>query len=341
MNALLIALLLAVQQPADVGQRIDAATLLVDAGRVDEGIAALKQIVADHPENESAKYELALAYMGKGDAENCRKILEPLADVATKRVLILALLGSCFDELGQRDKAIETYHRGLALSPTDSGLTFNLAVTLAQQGKLNEARELLKTDTRANPWHASGHLVLAKIFETQSYRVPAVFSYLHFLALEPSPRANDAATHLRQLLDLGVKTGKKETNITIDPDAPKNEGDYTPVAMALAIASAGRTLPEYAKLSEFERVRRQVASAVEMFVDLSADHDDYTSAVHRPFFAAMQKEKLGDTFAAIAVTPLKLKGTDEWVTKHGADIARYSAWIAPQQKRPPVQAPAK
>src|SRR5690242_3777931 len=114
MNALLIALLLFAQPPDDVAQRINAATALVDAGRLDDGIAALKQIVADHPESETAKYELALAYMGKGDAEHCRAVLEPMADTATEhRLRVLSVLGSCLDELGQSDKAIEIYRRGL------------------------------------------------------------------------------------------------------------------------------------------------------------------------------------------------------------------------------------
>lgn len=337
MKALLMALLLAAQQPDDVAARIDAATKLVDSGKLDDGIAALKQIVADHPENETAKYELALAFMGKGDAQSCRAVAEPLAETAAiNRVLVLGVLANCLDELGQPAKAIETYRRGLKLAPNDSSLNFNLGVTLARQGKLDEAREALKNDTRANPWHTSGHLVLATIFEAQNFRVPAVFSYLHFLALESSPRAGNAAAHLRQLLDLGVETKGKETKITVDPDAPKAEGDYMPLAMALAITSAGRTLPEKEKLSDFERVRRQVASVVEMFLDLSGDHRDYTAEVHRPFFAAMKKEKLIDAFAAIAIAPLKLNGAAA-----PADLQRYQTWIAPQQKRPAVQAPAK
>ena len=221
MHALLLVLMLAAQQPDDVAKRIGEATILVDSGKIDSAIAALKKIVAEHPDNDSAKYELALAYSAKGDAANCRKLLEPLAETAANRAEVLGMLGNCLDELGQREKAIDAYRRGLELAPNDSQLNYNLAVTLAQQGKLDEARELLKTDTRANAWHATGHLLLAKVFEAQNFRVPAIVSYLHFLALEASPRAKDAATHLQQLLDLGVTTKGKETNILIDPDAPR------------------------------------------------------------------------------------------------------------------------
>jgi tetratricopeptide (TPR) repeat protein len=337
MKALVIALLLAAQQPDDVAQRIDAATKLVDAGKIDDAIVALKQIVAEHPDNDVAKYELALAYMGSGDAENCRRIAEPLAETAAElRVRAISVLGNCLDELGQHDKAIAAYRRGLTIAPADSGLSFNLAITLARAGKVDEAREQLKTETRANPWHASGHLVLGTIFEQQNFRVPAVMSYLHFLALEQSPRAASAAARLQKLLDLGVEKTKEGANVAIDTEARKEEGDYGPLAMGIAIVSAGRFVTEKEKLSEFEKRRDQIASVIALFVEQMGDHDDYTAAVHRPFFAAMQKEKLVDTFAAIAVTPLKLNGTAA-----PADLQRYLNWIAPQQKRPMVQAPAK
>jgi len=97
MKVLFLALLLAAQQPEDVTQRINAATLLVDSGKVDAAIAALRQIVAEHPENDTAKYELALAYSAKGDAENCRKILEPLAETASNRVNVLGMLCNWLD----------------------------------------------------------------------------------------------------------------------------------------------------------------------------------------------------------------------------------------------------
>ena len=334
MKALFLALLFAAQQPDDVAQKIDAATQLVDAGKIDEGIAALTKIVSDHPESETAKYELALAYMGKGDAESCRRVAEPLAETATEnRLRVISVLGNCLDDLGQHDKAIAAYRRGLALAPTDWGLNFNLAVTLARQGKIDEARELLKTDTRANPWHSSGHLVLATIFEQQNFRIPAVMSYLHFLALEQSPRASNAAARLQRLLNLGVEKTKEGANVVIDTEARKEEGDYGPLATGLAIVSAGRFITEKEKLSEFEKTRDQIASVIALFLEQTEGHDDYTAAVQRPFFAAMQKEKLIDTFAAIAAVPLKLDGTAA-----PADLQRYQQWIAPQQRRPAVQA---
>jgi tetratricopeptide (TPR) repeat protein len=329
MKVLLLALLLAAQTPDEVLRQIDAATRLVDSGKVDEAITALKAIVTAHPDQAVAKYELALAYSAKGDPEHCRQLLETAGETPT----VLGMLGNCYDDLGQRDKAIATYRRGLKLDPNDSQLTYNLAVTLAKGGNLDEARELLKTDTRANPWHSSGHLLLAKIFESQNFRVPAIFAYLHFLALDPGPRAKDAATHLQALLNLGFEKTKKGATITFDPNVPKEEGDYGGLTLFLGLSAAA---DKGEKRSDFEKARDQVASTIHLFTEEEREPSDYTAAVQKPFFASMEKAKLVDTFAAVAVTPLHLKGTDEWVKSHGKDLARYSEWIDPQTGRPGV-----
>jgi FimV-like protein len=328
------------QQPAvDVTDQINAAAQLVDSGKPGQAVTALKAIVAAHPDNWTAQYELALAYSANGDPENCRKILEPLAETGTdmQKADALGMLGNCLDDLGQRDKAIAAYRRGLKLNPSESQLTFNLALTLSQLDKFDEARELLKTGTRANQGYASAYLLLARIFEVQGFRVPAVFTYLHFLALEASPRAKDAAAHLQSLLNAGVEKTEKGVNLTIDPKSRKEEGDYGPMEMSLALAAGATMVQEKKPLSDFDKAREQVAMVVAMFTEETGHHDDYTAAVHRPFFAAMQAAKLTDTFAALAVAPLGLKGTDEWMKAHAADVQRYDKWIAPQQGRAAVK----
>src|SRR5258706_2743561 len=156
---------------------IHDATVLVDQGKVEQAIAALKKLVADDPSDAMAAYELGLAYAAKGDNANCRATLEPLATTKSgNHALILGMLGNCLDHLGKSEKAIAAYRRGLEEAPDDSGLLFNLAVTLVQHGKADEGRELLKHDIEKNPMHASAHLVLGQVFEAQGFHVPATFA---------------------------------------------------------------------------------------------------------------------------------------------------------------------
>ncbi len=345
--ALAIAIAIALALPAFADETRDKAihdaTVLVDEGKVDEAIAALKKLVAEEPADTLAIYELGLAYASKGDNVNCRATLEPIADAkGANRTKILGMLGNCLDQTGERTKAIEVYRRGLKTDPDDSGLLFNLAIALIQSGKADDGRELLKHDIEKNPSHASAHLVLGQVFEAQGFYVPATLSFLHFLALEPvSPRANVAATHVMKLLNRGVdKTGKGgNINITLDSKERKEEGDYSGMQMTMALLAGAAGLEDKdtkKKPTEFEAALGQISGTLAVFSEGERGRD-FTARVQHPFFDALAKEKLTEVFAGIALGTLKLQGDHEWAGAHYKEISRYFDWIGPQLARPGVQ----
>jgi len=320
------------------GDPIRAAIDLVDQGRIDEGIAILKTVVASDPANTKAQYELGLAYAKKGDNASCIATLQPVADKeGSEQLIAMTNLASCLDSAGQPDKAIAMYQRALKLEPDDSSVLFNLAVTLAGQNKFNEARELLKRDTEKHPSHASGQLLLGYIFKAQRYNVPALFAYLHFLALEPaSKRSPQAIAAVWQLLNFGVeKKDEKNTNITFDVSAPKDEGDYGSVALMMAMSSALREGEKNKKLTQMEKVQSQIATLISVFAGKEDNHHtDYTARVQRPFFTEMQEKKLIEPFVWHAFAVAKVDGSREWQEKHPADLERWVEWITPQLDKP-------
>ena len=326
--------------PTDNTAAIAEATAMMDAGKVDEAIAKLKAVLAAEPSNTSAQYELGLAYGQKGDATQCRDTMQPLADRRSElQIKALGMLGNCLDELGDRKKAMDTYRRGLKIAPDDAQLNFNLAVTLVQMGKGDEARAVGKHGATKNRWYASQHYLLGKVFAAQGYTVPAILSYLHFLALEPAgTRAVDAATSLRRLLGQGVEKTSKGYNINVDMNAPKDEGDYSALQMMVTLLAGGAAAEKAeTKKSEFEEAASQISAIVAMYVEMEDKGPaNYTRDVQRPFFAAMQKEKLTDTFAAIALMSLRLPGMTEWAKAHEESVETYLAWIQPQRGPAPV-----
>jgi tetratricopeptide (TPR) repeat protein len=323
-------------------KEINLATTLVDQSRIDEAITILKKVVAEDPGDATAAYELGVAYAAKGDNEKCRSTLEPLAETKTNRPLVLGMLGNCFDQLGDSEKAIEMYRRGLKEAPDNSGLLFNLAITLIQHGKTDEGRELLKHDAEKNPAHASAHLALAQVFENQGFYVPATMSYLHFLAVEPATgRSLTAATRLSKLLDRGFAETKEGANITIDPNERKEEGDYGPMQMMISIAHAASAIDKK-KQTKMEKAQGQLRDFIVMFVESAGEgHDDFTSRVQTPFFASMSKAGMVDVFAGMALSLLELPGTLEWSAAHEKQIHAYFGWIQPQLVRPAVVLPKK
>lgn len=321
--------------------QIAEANALTDAGKFDEAIAKLQQVLTDDPADKTALFELGLAYAGKGDLKQCGATLAPLGEAAGPlQVAALTMIGNCLDSANDSKAAIATYRRALTIEPDNPEVAFNLGIALTRNGSRDEARELLKKHATADPRHASGHYALAQVFEAQNFRVPALFSYLRFLALEPlTDRAANAAARVRALLDAGVQKTAKGANITIDPSASTAEGDYSAMAMMLALSSAARGTEKEAKLSEFEQVRRQLTSTIAMFTETSAQQSDYTGTVNAPFFAAMTKAKVLDGFAAVALMKLKLPGMQEWSAKHESDVNAFLEWRRPQLKPPSVPIP--
>lgn len=334
MKRILLVLFFTVPLLADVPQLVGEGVRLYDAGRYDEAIAKFKEALAEDPSSEIAAYELALAYSAKGDNLECQAVLEPLVRKKGKyQAAMYAILGNCYDHGGDPQRAIATYRKGLRIDRNDTQLLYNLAVTLAGKGELDEARKLLKKELGINPRHASGHFLLAKVFDAQNFRIPATLSYLRFLALEPTgDRAREAAARVLELLNAGVEVkDKNNITLTIDSQPRKEEGDYGAVEMMMAIAGGARFLPENENKSEFERSRAQVSSTLAMVAEVPNAGRDYTAKQVVPYFRTLYERKLLDTYAGIALMSLGLPGMEEWAKANETAVERYLAFMREQR----------
>jgi tetratricopeptide (TPR) repeat protein len=329
--ALAVPLVPAASAEENAEARIRQAIALHDAGRFDEAIAIYKDVLAKEPSNTFASYELALSLQGKGDHAQCRTVAAQHADKeGPLQPAFLTTLGNCLDMGGDHEQAIVTFRKGLTLAPEDPMLLYNLGVTLWGQRKYAESRELLKKELAIAVNHASGHYALGKVFETENFRAAALLSYLRFLALEPSSsRSKEAATSVLVLLNLGIEQkDQKNVTINVDPDSPKGEGDFSAWEMMLGFSAATRTLPENRRRSEFDLTREQLTTALRMLMEMRADlGSNYSASRNVPFFAALEEKKLLDTYAAVALSSLALKGGDRWLKKNDAAIKAYVAFM--------------
>lgn len=303
-------------QPAEVKPQVNDAIALMNADKFDDAIAMLDKIRKDDPSNDRATYMLAIAVSVKGDSKRCRDLLEPLAEKPGRmQDVSLGVLAKCLSDLGETDKAVDAYRRGLALDPTSKQMGYNLGVLLVRRNSLDEAREVLERETRAHADDASAHILLAETFEKTNFTIPALASYLRFLALAPATdRTSEVLGHVTKLLDGAASPGRKE------------EGDYDKIGQAIA------TTPVIGK-TEFERRMNRMVSAIRTFVELSGDHTDYTAAVQRPFFVEMDRQKFLPAFAATALLALNVDGADRWLQSHTGDLAKYTHWLVQQTTR--------
>jgi tetratricopeptide (TPR) repeat protein len=287
-----------------------------------------------------AAHERALAYTEKSQYAECRGVLQPFVKNATAaEAVVFHTYGNCLEGLGKRDEAIKIYRRGLQLLPRDPQLSFYLAIALMNEDQFDEARELLKTDLRQRPGHASGHFFLGLLFRRQGFRVPAAVELLRFLAIEPTgERAKVAAGQVLELMNVGVtKKSDKNIELKVDPGAPETEGDFTGVEMGWAFAAGAQLTEESAKMSEFERLIDQVASSISMLVEMNENNpgSDFISRTELPFFAALYKAKQIEPFVAVAFSTSPAAGKEAWARKHTDELAAMLKWLGQQRENQP------
>ena len=330
---LLASLGAAAQDTGSANQRFQRALALHDSGDYAGAIAIYKELLTLDPNNETVRYELTYSTMAKGDAaETIRLATEGSRKPGSTQVRYLELLGSAYDAQNQTKEAIEAYRRGIKIDPKYAPIHFNLGVTLARQSKLKDARESLERAITAEPFYASPQFLIARVYQADGYRVPAMLAYGRFLALErTTERAGVAAKNLYDLLSQGVQGKEGNVQILFDPAAKKDLGDFSTLEMLAAIVVAGSRLKDNPKpqpASEFDGAAEQLASFLTLLVEQSGNFSrGFIGKTYVPFYAALVKAGHAAPFAHASLVPLKLAGTDEWTASHAADMAAFQEWV--------------
>jgi len=191
-------------------------------------------------------------------------------------------------------------------------------------------REALKRDLVAHPSNAANHLALAKAFEAESFRVPAIFEYLRFLALESeTPRSVEAAKRLDGMLSVGVQQTDKGMSLTIDPSSRKEEGDYQSAELMIALAAAAASGSEKGTPGEFGKVFDQLTSALAMIGE-GEWGTDYTAVNNIKWLRDLQKKELVNVLVGSALLPLQLDGSKAWEERNRVSISRLRAEVKPE-----------
>jgi len=312
-------------------ERFERAMALHDSGDYEAAIAIYKQLLTAMPGNEQIEYELTFSTFAKGDmAETVRLATEGASKAGPNQVHYLELLGNAYDNLNRTREAIDAYRRGIKIEPRDARIRFNLGVAYVRQGKLRDGRDAFQRAIELDPSYASPQYAMANLYRDDGYRVPAILAYGRFLSLErEGQRAMAAAKSLRELINYGVKAeGQGNVNITIDPKPKKDLGDFSALEMMAALAAGASHLPENQQSSEFDREADTLSLFLTMLSESASDNRrGFVAKTYVPFYAAMVKAGQSVTFAHVALSPLQLDGTGEWLPAHSAEVTALDEWL--------------
>ena len=318
-------------QTATPEELFGRALTLHDAGDYAGAIAIYRELLKTMPDNDQVKYELTFSTLAAGDmAEAVRLAAEGANRSGPHQARYLELLGNAYDAQHKTRDAIAAYKRGIELDPKYPGIHFNLGVTYAGQNRHKEARQELEQAIELDPHYASAHYAIASVYRDAGYRVPAILAYGRFLSLSrEGERAAEAAKNLQTLLNLGVKAeGGGNVNITVDPASKKDLGDFSALEMMAAIASGSSHLPEKNAMSDFEREAETLALFLTMLSEAAGDlKRGFVAKTYVPFYVALAKAEKGTAFAHVALAPLKLAGTDNWLAGHKNEVSGLDEWL--------------
>lgn len=316
---------------------IDEGIALHDRGDFDGAIAKYREILAENPQDTEALYEIGFAQFAKGDYPGCiTTAVRALKTASTLRVGLLTLGGNCHDLAGDGKKAIEWHERGLAESPHDPGLLFNLGVVYLGSGDSEKALDLLERTVSEAPAHRSANLALGQLYQQDGRRVDAVLAYLRFLSLDhESARARGAAEAVRGLLLQGVSVDDGG-NVTISVD-PSRDGDaLSTLDLALSLAAASQDIeeeepkPEAIRLAATLSAMVQMATTVQMASEMRPGNAAacFSCRQYLPFFVEMREAGHLEAFGYLALSPLELEGAADWLSANGAKVEALNRWLA-------------
>lgn len=301
-------------------------------GDYERAITKYKTALVIEPTNPIALYELSLAYMSSNKNEKCittaNKAWENSTEITTK---LTGILGSCYSQQGNYEKAIELFKTGLKASPANSELHLNIAVTYSKLKRNDEAIHHLKESIKSNPEYASPYLFLAELFRTQNRRVPAITSYMQFVLLEPNTKRSElAANRVFALLSNGPhKTANGKTAMSVNLEPNDDEGAF--LALDLGVQVIAMQSATDSSKSLIERKINSLNTLMELCSEMKSEREltsTFTWQYTIKDLLKLQKRSDLNTYAYVLAEKAGSKEAGEFLDRNPALLKRLGKSIA-------------
>lgn len=223
------------------------------AGQYREAVDDLEEALKLWPNASQLRHPLAMAYRGLGDTAKAQEnlarhvvkgaepgIVDPIVDEMSSRVVVSRVLlrrGQQYGRAGRFDLAEQAYRAAVASDPVSAEARANLGISLANLGKVQEAREQLAESVRLDDSNALAHFSLAVVYDRLGEDQHARGQYLAALRHDPS--------HVEALVyvaDLLMRTGEPGQAAAQYRRALKAYGHSIRIehSLAMALVKAGR-----------------------------------------------------------------------------------------------------
>ena len=176
--------------PGDIESRHLLGEAYVAQGRVEEGLAAFRQVIAADSSYAPAHYGLGAALHYKNELDAAIAAYERACKLQPELVGAFADLGQAYHQLRDYERAIAAYRRALVLQPDLQVVRTKLGMAYAQRGDLAQAVAAFKTALSADSILVAARDALAQVYAAQGQYAAAIREWEAVLRLDPRyPRA--------------------------------------------------------------------------------------------------------------------------------------------------------
>lgn len=231
--------------------------VLIQRGKIDDGIAHYRSALQMQPGSWDAEYNLGAALLRRGQVDEAIQHAERAVVMRPTDPDAQVSLGDALLRKGRIDDAIDHYQKAMAARGDYFLARYGLCQALMEKGELDGAIQVCRSALELWPLDVDCHTTLAIALEEKGDAAEAMQHYQK--ALELSPKSIPTLTNLAWLLatsrDGAVRNGAKAIELARQADRLTG-GANTVVLRTLAAA--------YAENGEFVNAIRTARSAMQL-----------------------------------------------------------------------------
>lgn len=287
-----------------------------DAGNYEKALKLYQQALEIDPQSEIVNYEMAITLVQTGAyyaaIEYCDKLI---AKGDRYAILAYNTKGSCLNDLGKTEEAIDIFLEGIEKNNEFHLLYYNLGLAYRAQEEYEKAKDAFLTAIDLNAEHAGSHLNLGRTMMNLGRRVESLLSFYYFLFIEADSERSELAynaIHL-QLNDV--------TQRITDPADPFSSMDKMLSEIAQANQETGRT----ADMEIFIRTTGALFNELGAYRKKNNPTGLYWE-FYIPFFASMTSSTYTDVFCHYISHTFE-RSSDLWLRDNSTRVKLFNDWL--------------
>jgi len=231
--------------------------VLLQKGKIDDGIAHYRSALQMQPDSWDAEYNLGTALLGKGQVDEAILHCERAVGMRPTDPDSQVSLGDALFQKGRIDEAIAHYQKAIMLHPDHFLARYSLGHALLEKGELDSAIQVCRSALLLRPSDADCQTTLAIALEEKGNPAEAIQHYKK--ALELAPESIATLTNLAWLMatsqEASLRNGAKAVEFAGQADRLAG-GTNTLVLRTLAAA--------YAENGDFANAIKTARSAIQL-----------------------------------------------------------------------------